>query len=87
MQLGAVSLTFRELPKIFSRKYTAPEITLMVKICTCAQSTLTKFQLEILITSTICALHKCRDNFLESSRNVSETTPVSGAGEEGRGGS
>ena len=50
-----------------------------LKICTCAQSkalgTRTKFQLEILITSTICAIHKFRENFLESSRNVSETTP------------
>ena len=31
-QPGAVSLTFRELPKIFSRKYTTPEITFMVII-------------------------------------------------------
>ena len=29
---GVVSLTFRELPKIFSRKYTTPEITFMVRI-------------------------------------------------------
>ena len=29
---GTVSLTFRELPKIFSRKYTTPEITFMVRI-------------------------------------------------------
>ena len=50
-----------------------------LKICTCAQSkalgTRTKFQREIIITSTICAIHKFRENFLESSRNVSETTP------------
>ena len=50
-----------------------------MKILTCAQSkavgTRTKFKLEILITSTICAIHKFRGNFLESSRNVSETTP------------
>ena len=32
MCLGAVSLTLRELPKIFSRKYTTPEITFMVRI-------------------------------------------------------
>ena len=37
MQLGPVSLTFCELPKIFSGKYTTPEITFMVKICMCAQ--------------------------------------------------
>ena len=30
--LGDVSLTFRELPKILSRKYTTPEITFMVRI-------------------------------------------------------
>ena len=48
---------------------------LNLKICTCAQSTAlgtrAKFQLEIL--STICAIHKFRENFSESSRNVSET--------------
>ena len=30
--LRAVLLTFRELPKIFSRKYTTPDITFMVRI-------------------------------------------------------
>ena len=50
-----------------------------LKICMCAQSKPlgphTKFQIEILITSTICAIHKFRENFLESSLNISETTP------------
>ena len=50
-----------------------------LKICTCAQSmalgTHTKFQLEILIRSTISAIHKFWKNILESSRNASETTP------------
>ena len=50
-----------------------------LKICTCAQSmalgTRTKFQLEILIRSMISAIHKFQENILESSRNVSETTP------------
>ena len=50
-----------------------------LKLCTCAQShalgTRTKFQLEILITSTISAIHKFRENISESSWNVSETTP------------
>ena len=45
----------------------------------CAQSmalgTHKKFQLEIIIRSTISAIHKFRKNILESSRNVSETTP------------
>ena len=49
-----------------------------LKLCMCAQSmalgTHTKFQLEILIRSTISAIHKFRENILESSRNVSETT-------------
>ena len=49
------------------------------KLCMCAQSkalgTRTKFQFEILIRSTISAIHKFRDNILESSRNISETTP------------
>ena len=50
-----------------------------LKLCTCAQSmalgTRTKFQLDILITSTIFEIHKFRKNILESSRNVSETPP------------
>ena len=50
-----------------------------LKLCMCAQSivlgTRTKFQLEILIRSMISAIHKFRENILESSRNVSETTP------------
>ena len=50
-----------------------------LKLCTCAQSmalgTHTKFQLEILIRGTISAIHKFWENILESSRNVSETTP------------
>ena len=53
-----------------------------LKICTYAQSkalgTCTKFQLEILITSTHRAIHKFRENFLESSRNVSETMSIWG---------
>ena len=35
---------------------------------------LTKFQLEILIRSTISAIHKFQENLLESLWNVSETT-------------
>ena len=50
-----------------------------LKLCTCAQSmalgTHTKFQLEILIRSTVSAIHKFRENILESSRNLSETSP------------
>ena len=50
-----------------------------LKPCACAQSmalgTRTKFQLEMLIGSAISATHKFRENILESSQNVSETTP------------
>ena len=48
-----------------------------LKLCTCAQSIVLgiQFQLEILITRTISAMHKFLEHILESSRNVSETTP------------
>ena len=42
----------------------------MVRISSC-----TKFQQEILIRTTISAIHKFRDNILERSRKISETTP------------
>ena len=42
-----------------------------------ALGTRTKFQLEILITTTISAMEKFEDNILESRPNVSETTPRS----------
>ena len=49
-----------------------------LKLCMCAQSHAlgihTKFQLEILARSTISAI-QFQENILESSRNVSETTP------------
>ena len=38
-----------------------------------ALGTRTKFQLEILIRSTILVIYKFRENVLESSRNISET--------------
>ena len=51
----------------------------MLKLCTCAQNialgSRTKFQPEILIKCMISVIHKCRENILESSRNLSETTP------------
>ena len=71
---GGVSLEFRPLSKIISLKYLMPEITLMVSM---ALGTRTKFQLEILIRSTISAIHKFRENILESSRNFSQTPPWS----------
>ena len=72
--LGAVSLTSRELPKIFSRKYTTPEITFMV-IISIWKFVRTKFQLEILITSTICAIHKFRDNFWKARETLVKQPP------------
>ena len=51
-----VSLTFCELSKIILRKCTMPEITSMTL------HTHTKFQLEILIRSTISAEHKFQEN-------------------------
>ena len=81
---GVVSLKFRQLTKIISRKYTIAEITIYadnfkLKLCMCAQNmasgTRTKFQFEILIKSTILVIYKIRENILESSRNVSETPP------------
>ena len=50
-----------------------------LKLCRCAQSmdlgTCTKFQLGILIRSTISATHTFHENILESSRNVNATNP------------
>ena len=50
-----------------------------LKICTCAQSkalvTRTKFQIEILITSTICAIHKLRKNFWGARKTLVKQPP------------
>ena len=78
-----VSLTFRALRNNLAKMYNARNHfyaeNFNLKFCTCAQSialdTRTKFQIEILIRNTISAIHKFRENILESSRNVSETTP------------
>ena len=52
---------------------------LNLKICTCAQSkalgTRAKFQLESLITSTICAIHKFRDNFWRARETLVKQPP------------
>ena len=51
-----------------------------LKICTCAKSkalsTRTKFQLEILITSAICAIHKFRKNFWRARETLVKQPPV-----------
>ena len=50
-----------------------------LKLCTCAQSmalgTRTKFQFKILTINVISIIVYFREIILESSRNVSETTP------------
>ena len=46
-----------------------------LKLCMCALGTRTKFQLEILTRITISAIHKFRENILESSWKLCETTP------------
>ena len=50
-----------------------------LKLCMCTQNialgTHSKFQLEILLRSMISVIHKFRENILESSQNVIETTP------------
>ena len=67
------------LAKIYNASYHIYGENFKLKLCTCAQSmalgTRTKFQLEMLMGSAISAIHKVRENILESSRNVSETTP------------
>ena len=73
---GVASLTFRELFKINSQKYTMPDITFALRIPSMDLGTRTKRQLEMRIWSTISAIHTCRENILESSRDVSETTPL-----------
>ena len=54
-------------------------IYINLKLCTCAQShavnTHTKFQLEILTINVIIGIVYIHAIILESSRNVSETTP------------
>ena len=63
---------------VYCRNRTSCE-NFKLKLCKCAQShalgTCTKFQLEILTTNVISGMAYFRKIILESSRNVSETTP------------
>ena len=63
---------------VYCRNRTSYE-NFKLKLCTRAQSpalgTRTKFQLEILTINVISGMVYFREIFLESSRNVSETTP------------
>ena len=81
--LGGVSLMFGELSKIFPRNLWITKTYFLwefqAKLCTRAQSmalgTCTKFQLEIRIMNVITGIVHFREIILESSQNVSETTP------------
>ena len=69
------------LAKIYNARNHIYYENFKLKLCTCAQSmalgTRTKYQLEIVTKGKISAIHKFRENILESSRNVNETPPVS----------
>ena len=78
--LGVVSLALQmNLAKIGNARNHIYSENFKLKLCTCAQSkalgTHTKFQLEIRIRSAISAIHKFREDILDSSQNVSKTTP------------
>ena len=78
MILGDVSLTFRELSKIFSRNLCISKIVLVVRMSSwnfVRVPTRTKFQLEILAKNVISGVVYFREIILESPRNVSETPP------------
>ena len=74
---GVVSLTFRGLSEIISRKSTMLEITFKVRISSrsfvCVPNA--GFRLEMLIMSTISSIHKFRESGLGSSRGDGETPP------------
>ena len=81
---GVVSLTFHELSKIFSRNLCLAEIVLVMRIWSgnfvrvpkaMLLGTRAKFQLQILTENVISVVVYFREIILESSRNVSETTP------------
>ena len=67
------------LSKFVYRRNSACDQNFKLKLCTCAQShalgTRTKFPFEILIINVISGVVYFREIILESSRNVSETTP------------
>ena len=67
------------LVKIYNARNHIYDENFKLKLCTCAQSMAlgkrTKFQLEILIRSTISAIHKFQENILESSWDVSVISP------------
>ena len=67
------------LAKIYNARNHIFDENVKLKFCTCTQSMVwgkhTKFQLEIIIWSTISAIHTFRENIFGSTRVVSETTP------------
>ena len=84
--LGVISLTFRELSKIFSWNLCIADIIVLLRISSwnfvrvpkaMLLGTRTKFQLEIVTIDVISSIVYFREIILESSWNVSETTPSS----------
>ena len=84
IEARGLSLTFREVLQnilskfVYCRNHTSYE-NFKLKLCTCAQShalgTRTKFQLELLTINVLSGFVYFCEIILESSRNVSETTP------------
>ena len=79
---GLFQWRFANFSKIFSRNLCDPEIVLLIRISSwnCvwvpkALGTRIKFQLQILTINVIPGIVYFREIILESSRNVSETTP------------
>ena len=75
-----VSRALQNILSIFVHCRNRPsDANFKLTLCTCAQShalgTRSKFQLEILTINVISAILYFREIVLESSRNVSETTP------------
>ena len=64
----------------YTRKHIYGE-HLKLELCTCTQSmalgACSEFKFEILIRSTISAIHKFQENILKNSRNISDTAPWS----------
>ena len=84
MYLGCFTNVSRALQNILSNfvycRNRTSDANFKLTLCTCAQShalgTRTKFQLEILTINVIFGIVYIREIVMESSRNVSETTPI-----------
>ena len=76
---GVLQALKNNITKIYNARNHIHNENFKLKLCACAQShalgTRTKVHLEILIRSTISEIHKFWENILQSSQNISETTP------------